>query len=140
MTIPDLFLDPDIGDKIVTIDYSELVLHETIGKGVFHCSPHSLNRVIHLVSLFLGHFGEVKRAIWNGTEVAVKVIYRNTYKGDFSMFEKEVIILSHVRHPNVLMILAVTRTPDEGNAIITEYMSGGYAIKPYSSFCKELIV
>lgn len=72
-----------------------------------------------------GHFGEVKRALWNGTEVAVKIIYRNTYKGDFSMFEKEVIILSHVRHPNVLMILAVSRTP-EGNAIITEYMSGGY--------------
>lgn len=93
----------NIGDKIVTIDHSELVLFESIGKG---------------------YFGEVKRAVWNGTEVAVKIIYRNTYKGDFSMFEKEVIILSHIRHPNVLMILAVTRTP-EGNAIITEYMSGG---------------
>jgi hypothetical protein len=37
----------------------------------------------------------VKRAVWNGTEVAVKIIYRNTYKGDFSMFEKEVIILRY---------------------------------------------
>jgi len=34
---------------------------------------------------------------------------------------------SHVRHPNVLMILAVTQTPELKNAIITEFMSGGWA-------------
>ena len=50
-----------------------------------------------LISLFLGKgfFGEVKRGSWRETDVAIKIIYRDSFKSktSFDMFMNEVCIL-----------------------------------------------
>ncbi|EFA76815.1 putative transmembrane protein [Heterostelium album PN500] len=75
-----------------------------------------------------GYFGEVKKAIWKGALVAVKVLHRNSYRNtdniEDNVFFKEVAILSILRHPNVLQFLGVCAEQDK-NCIVTEYMGGG---------------
>jgi len=96
--------DSSFSHTISRIDFEELQLCELLGKGFF---------------------GEVRRAVWHRTDVAVKIIYRDSFGGNFGLFEKEVLVLSHIRHPNVIMILAITCTEEGNNCIVTEYMEGG---------------
>ncbi|EGG16739.1 putative transmembrane protein [Cavenderia fasciculata] len=75
-----------------------------------------------------GYFGEVKKAIWKGAVVAVKMLHRNSYRNtentEDNVFFKEVAILSMLRHPNVLQFMGVC-SEDDKNCIVTEYMGGG---------------
>lgn len=61
-------------DKSLHIPYKELTFGETLGKGFF---------------------GEVRQGRWRGSDVAIKVIYRKSFRSDseFSLFEKELGIL-----------------------------------------------
>ncbi|WOL01023.1 serine/threonine-protein kinase STY46-like [Canna indica] len=73
-----------------------------------------------------GSFGEILKAYWHGTCVAVKRILPS-YSGDERVireFRHEVDLLAKLRHPNIVQFLgAVTeKTP---LMIITEYMEGG---------------
>lgn len=84
------------------IDFSEIVLHEKIGDGAF---------------------GEVFRGTLWGTEVAVKTFKSITDKvlGDL---QKEVEILSNLRHPNVVLYIgACTRPPNV--CLVTEWCVRG---------------
>lgn len=47
----------------------------------------------------------MRRAVWRDAEVAVKIIYRSLFRSqsDFELFQKEVAILSHVRHPKYVL-------------------------------------
>ena len=85
-----------------------------------------------------GYFGEVKRARWNGTDVAVKFIYRNTNKSTHTDFSSEISLLSRLRHPNIIQYLAISHPPNNNNnnntsnnlsplhpCIIMEYMPMG---------------
>jgi serine/threonine protein kinase len=73
-----------------------------------------------------GSFGEIRKAIWRGTPVAVKTI-RPSLSNDRMVvkdFTQEVELLVKLRHPNIVQFLgAVTRQPPL--MLITEYLAGG---------------
>eukprot|EP01122_Echinamoeba_exundans_P015392 TRINITY_DN728_c0_g1_i1.p1 TRINITY_DN728_c0_g1~~TRINITY_DN728_c0_g1_i1.p1 ORF type:complete len:721 (-),score=143.90 TRINITY_DN728_c0_g1_i1:2567-4729(-) len=73
-----------------------------------------------------GFFGEVRRGAWKGVDVAVKSIYRNlgTDK-EKQRFYKEVLILSQLRHPNIITLFGFVRKDDGAIMMVTELMTGG---------------
>lgn len=73
----------------------------------------------------LGSYGEVYRADWNGTEVAVKKFLDQGLSGDaLEQFRCEVKIMLRLRHPNVVLFMgAVTRPPNL--SILTEFLPRG---------------
>ncbi|CAH8303308.1 unnamed protein product [Eruca vesicaria subsp. sativa] len=73
----------------------------------------------------IGSYGEVYRADWNGTEVAVKKFLDQDFSGDaLTQFRSEIEIMLRLRHPNVVLFMgAVTRPPNF--SILTEYLPRG---------------
>eukprot|EP01113_Clastostelium_recurvatum_P027404 TRINITY_DN3304_c0_g1_i4.p1 TRINITY_DN3304_c0_g1~~TRINITY_DN3304_c0_g1_i4.p1 ORF type:complete len:1640 (-),score=340.10 TRINITY_DN3304_c0_g1_i4:13-4932(-) len=73
-----------------------------------------------------GFFGEVKHGSWRDTDVAIKIIYRDSFKSrsSYEMFQNEVRILSRLRHPNIVQFLGACTSLDH-QVIVTEWMSGG---------------
>jgi len=71
-----------------------------------------------------GFFGEVRKASWRCTVVAVKSIFRETYNNRSDLFQQEVGMLNLLRHPNILQFIGVA---EDGNKhyIVTEFMGGG---------------
>ncbi|KAJ8760737.1 hypothetical protein K2173_017847 [Erythroxylum novogranatense] len=94
--------DADVGD--CEIPWEHLVIGERIG---------------------LGSYGEVYRADWNGTEVAVKKFLDQDFSGAaLAEFKREVRIMRRLRHPNVVLFMgAVTRPPNL--SIISEFLPRG---------------
>ncbi|KAL2345179.1 hypothetical protein Fmac_006464 [Flemingia macrophylla] len=72
-----------------------------------------------------GSFGTVHHAEWNGSEVAVKILMEQDFKGErFKEFLREVAIMKSLRHPNIVLLMgAVTQPPHL--SIVTEYLSRG---------------
>ncbi|KAF7144268.1 hypothetical protein RHSIM_Rhsim05G0150000 [Rhododendron simsii] len=97
----DPFMD-DVGQ--CEIPWEDLVMGERIG---------------------LGSYGEVYRADWNGTEVAVKKFLDQDFSGAaLAEFRREVRIMRRLRHPNVVLFMgAVTRPPNL--SIVTEFLPRG---------------
>ncbi|XP_022754663.1 serine/threonine-protein kinase EDR1-like [Durio zibethinus] len=77
----------------------------------------------------IGSYGEVYRADWNGTEVAVKKFLDQDFSGDaLVQFKFEVEIMLRLRHPNVVLFMgAVTRSPHF--SILTEFLPRGSLYK-----------
>ncbi|XP_022750095.1 serine/threonine-protein kinase EDR1-like [Durio zibethinus] len=77
----------------------------------------------------IGSYGEVYRADWNGTEVAVKKFLDQDFSGDaLVQFKCEVEIMLRLRHPNVVLFMgAVTRSPHF--SILTEFLLRGSLYK-----------
>ncbi|KAK8949608.1 Serine/threonine-protein kinase EDR1 [Platanthera zijinensis] len=77
----------------------------------------------------LGSYGEVYRADWNGTEVAVKKFLDQDFYGDaLDEFRSEVRIMRRLRHPNVVLFMgAVTRPPNL--SIVSEFLPRGSLYK-----------
>ncbi|CAH9125445.1 unnamed protein product [Cuscuta epithymum] len=77
----------------------------------------------------IGSYGEVYRAEWNGTEVAVKKFMNQDITGDaLEQFKCEVEIMLRLRHPNVVLFMgAVTRPPNL--SILTEFLPRGSLYK-----------
>ncbi|XP_057502158.1 serine/threonine-protein kinase EDR1-like isoform X2 [Actinidia eriantha] len=73
----------------------------------------------------LGSYGEVYRADWNDTEVAVKKFLDQDFSGAaLAEFRREVRIMRRLRHPNVVLFMgAVTRPPNL--SIVTEFLPRG---------------
>ncbi|KAI4311000.1 hypothetical protein MLD38_035938 [Melastoma candidum] len=96
------FDDVDVGE--CEIQWEHLVIGERIG---------------------LGSYGEVYRADWNGTEVAVKKFLDQDFSGAaLAEFRREVRIMRRLRHPNVVLFMgAVTRPPHL--SIISEFLPRG---------------
>ncbi|ELR24935.1 protein kinase domain containing protein [Acanthamoeba castellanii str. Neff] len=91
-------------DQSLRIGYGELQLGKVLGKGFF---------------------GEVRQGTWRGSDVAVKVIYRREFRNSdqIQLFEKEIRVLSLLRHPHIVQFLGVC--VDTERCIITELMGGG---------------
>ncbi|KAL4320085.1 hypothetical protein GQ457_18G002260 [Hibiscus cannabinus] len=77
----------------------------------------------------IGSYGEVYRADWNGTEVAVKKFLDQDFSGDaLVQFKCEVEIMLRLRHPNVVLFMgAVTHSPHF--SILTEFLPRGSLYK-----------
>ncbi|KAF7138375.1 hypothetical protein RHSIM_Rhsim07G0142400 [Rhododendron simsii] len=77
----------------------------------------------------IGSYGEVYRADWNGTEVAVKKFMDQDISGDaLAQFRSEAEIMLRLRHPNVVLFMgAVTHPPNL--SILTEYLPRGSLYK-----------
>ncbi|KAL9230381.1 hypothetical protein vseg_005743 [Gypsophila vaccaria] len=73
----------------------------------------------------IGSFGEVYRADWNGTEVAVKKFLVQDLTSDVLVQIKcEAEMMIRLRHPNVVLFMgAVTRPPNL--SILTEFLPRG---------------
>ncbi|KAJ4975238.1 hypothetical protein NE237_000344 [Protea cynaroides] len=73
----------------------------------------------------IGFFGEVFHGIWNGTDVAIKIFFEQDLTTEnMEDFCNEISILSHLRHPNVILFLGVCTTPHH-LSMVTEYMEWG---------------
>lgn len=86
------------------IDFEDLKLGDLLGKG---------------------YFAEVRKATWNGTDVAVKILYRETFsnKNEMELFYKEVEILSKLRFPYIVQFIGLC--VGDHKCIVTEYMADG---------------
>jgi hypothetical protein len=90
------------------IEFSELKLVEVVGGG---------------------GFGQVWRAVWNGTPVAVKVLTgsaqsKNIPKSVLQEFVAEINLLKGMRHPNICLYMGACLDPPN-RAIITELAANG---------------
>ncbi|PIN02509.1 Tyrosine kinase [Handroanthus impetiginosus] len=77
----------------------------------------------------IGSYGEVYRAEWNGTEVAVKKFMKQDISGDaLAQYKCEVEIMLRLRHPNIVLLMgAVIRPPNM--SILTEFLPRGSLYK-----------
>nr|WIL04199.1 serine/threonine-protein kinase/receptor [Cedratvirus lena] len=91
-------------DSVWQISMDELELGEDLGRG---------------------GFGEVNKALWKGTEVAVKTILSShVNKETEKAFQDEIKVMTTLRHPNVVLFMAAcTKAPTL--CIVMEYMALG---------------
>ncbi|SOB74431.1 serine/threonine protein kinase [Cedratvirus lausannensis] len=77
-------------------------------------------------SLGSGGFGEVNKALWKGTEVAVKMLHeKNSLSNERrKAFADEIRIMARLRHPNVVLFMAASNKPPR-MFIVMEWMSLG---------------
>eukprot|EP00249_Psilotum_nudum_P005340 c18785_g1_i1 orf=458-1756(-) len=73
-----------------------------------------------------GSFGEIRKAYWRGTPVAVKTILPSLSDDKLVMqdFRHEVELLVKLRHPNIVQFLGAVTT-QKPLMLITEFLQGG---------------
>jgi hypothetical protein len=72
-----------------------------------------------------GGYGEVHKAVWKGTEVAVKMmISENAGRELERNFKEEVRVMTALRHPNVVLFMAACTKPPK-MCIVMELMALG---------------
>ncbi|KAL3818957.1 hypothetical protein ACJIZ3_004862 [Penstemon smallii] len=77
----------------------------------------------------IGSYGEVYRADWNGTEVAVKKLMKQDISGDaLAQFKSEIEIMLRMRHPNVVLLMGAVICPPN-MSILTEFLPRGSLYK-----------
>jgi serine/threonine protein kinase len=89
-----------------------------------------------------GGYGEVYKAVWKGTEVAVKVMASQHQGGVTKDMEKsfkdEVRVMTALRHPNVVLFMAASTKPPK-MCIVMEFMALGSLFDVRVS-CPSLVV
>ena len=89
---------------ISQVEYSELSLGEIISQGGFS--------VVH-------------RAMWRGTQVAVKIIVDPVITQELRQeFENEIMMLNYLRHPRTILLMAASFKPPHF-AVVSEYINNG---------------
>ncbi|XP_020101768.1 dual specificity protein kinase shkB isoform X2 [Ananas comosus] len=72
-----------------------------------------------------GSCGTVYRALWYGSDVAVKVFSKQEYSDDVILFFKqEVSLMKRLRHPNILLFMGAVTSPQR-LCIVTELLPRG---------------
>jgi serine/threonine protein kinase len=85
-------------------------------------------------------YGEVHKAVWKGTEVAVKVIAAEKITKDMEKsFQDEVRVMTSLRHPNVVLFMAASTKPPK-MCIVMEYMALGslYDVRRAHCLCRDV--
>lgn len=100
----------------VTADF-EAVSSNLTSKGV------PLQKLTILEAIGRGAFGDIIKADWFGTEVAIKTIKVDNDKMK-ALVLREVTIMSQVRNPHLVSLLGYEMGPNEVK-IVMEYMAGG---------------
>ncbi|PWA74793.1 PAS domain-containing protein tyrosine kinase family protein [Artemisia annua] len=96
--------DFDMDNSDVEISWDDLIVREQIGQG--SC-------------------GTVYRALWLGSDVAVKVFTEQKYPDDVIIsFRKEVSLMKRLSHPNILLFMGAA-TSTEHLCIVTEFLPRG---------------
>lgn len=105
-----LFLEqlkfPDIqnDNSFLIIDYNELKIETYVSHGAF---------------------SEVYYGVWNHRKVAIKQLKENkTAKENFEVFKNELVIMSKLRHPNIVDLYGGANGP-HGYCIVMEYVPDG---------------
>ncbi|CAI0414272.1 unnamed protein product [Linum tenue] len=76
-----------------------------------------------------GAFAAVYRAIWNESDVAVKVYFASDYREEtLHEYTKEIEIMKRLRHPNVLLFMGAVYSPQR-LALVTEFLPRGSLFK-----------
>ncbi|KAK6146238.1 hypothetical protein DH2020_020107 [Rehmannia glutinosa] len=72
-----------------------------------------------------GSCGTVYHALWNGSDVAVKVFSKQEYSDDLMFsFREEVSLMKRLRHPNILLFMGAVTSPLR-LCIVTEFLPRG---------------
>merc|ERR1712100_477412 len=85
-----------------------------------------LDEVVNQSAVASGAFKEVKRGEWHRTPVAISVL-KKAYptKAEQEDFQHDTRTLTRLRHPNIVLLIAVTPPDYTPMAVMTELMSGG---------------
>ncbi|XP_024984290.1 tyrosine-protein kinase-like [Cynara cardunculus var. scolymus] len=76
-----------------------------------------------------GSCGTVYHALWDGSDVAVKVFPTQEYPDDVILsFRKEVCLMKRLRHPNILLFMGVITSPHH-LCIVTEFLPRGSLLR-----------
>ncbi|XP_061345911.1 probable serine/threonine-protein kinase SIS8 isoform X2 [Gastrolobium bilobum] len=76
-----------------------------------------------------GSCGTVYHALWNGSDVAVKVISNPEYSDDvIQSFRQEVSVMKRLRHPNILLFMGAVTSPQR-LCIVTEFLPRGSLLR-----------
>lgn len=71
----------------------------------------------------VGGFGQVFKATWGGTTVAVKSLLRLS-ESELQAFVREMALLSRLRHPHIMLIMGIVLEADK-QYLITEFAACG---------------
>ncbi|KAJ5068734.1 serine/threonine-protein kinase sty46-like isoform x1 [Anaeramoeba ignava] len=73
----------------------------------------------------VGGFGKVYKGVWEGTEVAIKVLLPEKINDEnIESFRQEVEVMGALRHPNIVLFMGAHMIK-EPYCVITEFMEGG---------------
>lgn len=73
----------------------------------------------------IGSYGEVYKGTWHGTDVAIKrFLEQNLSPSTVREFRDEVMIMSKLRHPNIVLFMGAVTKPGE-LAIVTQFVPRG---------------
>lgn len=104
----------------------ERMSEKNMSGGSGGASPHfELEDVAQGEQISQGGFSVVFKGVWNHTKVAVKKIFDPKIDDELlAEFDNEVRKLEQLRHPNILLLLAVHRKPP-ALSMLTELVEGG---------------
>eukprot|EP00026_Physarum_polycephalum_P004779 Phypoly_transcript_04803.p1 GENE.Phypoly_transcript_04803~~Phypoly_transcript_04803.p1 ORF type:complete len:607 (+),score=85.69 Phypoly_transcript_04803:161-1981(+) len=72
-----------------------------------------------------GNFGVVNKGKWHGTPVAIKRLKQQALNEEvMEDYKKELAILAKLRHPNIVLLIGASTSPDN-LYIVTEYLPEG---------------
>merc|ERR1712100_81536 len=100
-----------------------------------------LDEVVNQSAVAIGAFKEVKRGEWHRTPVAISVL-KKAYptKAEQEDFQHDTRVLTRLRHPNIVLLIAVTPPGYTPMAVMTELMSGGSLWDYIRTRCRDAVM
>jgi hypothetical protein len=118
----------ELQSSLITFKDNEYDLIETVNQLLSRYSLIKHNELEFGDKVGEGGYGQVVKGVWLSKEVAIKsfdrkrITNKRTIDGDFL---REVEMLQKLRHPNIVLFMGVSITPECKGLIVTEFMKGG---------------